>query len=65
MNIALAGQASLARLLIRKGLITQEEYSEALAEGIEAEVAGYEARLSAITGRKIILGEAGFGADPV
>ena len=37
VNVALSDHGSLVRLCIRKGLFTEEEYVEAIAEGMEAE----------------------------
>ena len=61
INVALTGHGSLVRLLIEKGLITEGEYLKAIADGMEAEVRRYEAKLSRETGAKVKLGEAGFG----
>lgn len=48
-------EAALARLLIAKGIFTEEEYLEALATEAEAEKARAEAELSATYGGKITL----------
>ena len=56
VNTAHADLGSLARLLLSKGVITEEEYLTALAEGMEAEKARYEADISARTGRTVTLG---------
>ena len=56
INVALTDQGSLIRLLIDKGVITDEEYRRAIAEGMEAEKADYEERLSNHFGKKITLG---------
>lgn len=37
-----ADQGSLARLLIAKGIITEDEYCEALADGMELEADAFE-----------------------
>jgi hypothetical protein len=50
-----AEHAALARLLIAKGMITEEEYTEAIIAGVEAEQRAYEERLSIIYGTKIRL----------
>jgi hypothetical protein len=42
VNAAMVGNAALARLLIAKGLITEEEYFAELADGMEAEQRLYE-----------------------
>lgn len=44
VNAAMVDHGALATLLIRKGLITEEEYLEAIAEAAEAELARYEER---------------------
>ncbi len=46
VNSALCDTAALAKLLIAKGLITEEEYLKAIADTMEAEVKRYEERLS-------------------
>jgi hypothetical protein len=48
-------QAALARLLIEKGVFTEEEYSHALARFAEQEQAAYEHELSRHYGTKITL----------
>jgi hypothetical protein len=45
INGALVDQGSLAGLLIRKGLIDEVEYHEAIADGAEQEKARYEREL--------------------
>lgn len=45
INVAQTDLASLAALLVRKGVITQEELDEALADGMEAEARRYEEHL--------------------
>lgn len=55
VNSALVDSASLAKLLIEKGVITEGEYIAALASGMEAEVEEYERKLSRLTGTKITL----------
>lgn len=45
LNITGINHSSLARLLIAKGIITESEYLEALAAGMEAEVTKYENEL--------------------
>ncbi len=56
INSAMVDHGALATVLIQKGILTEEEYFEALAETAEREQAAYEARLSARYGRKITLG---------
>jgi hypothetical protein len=53
---ALADHGSLCRLLVSKGLITEQELHEALIEGMTDEVKLAEARLSAEFGITITLG---------
>lgn len=55
INTAHVDHAALAGLLIKKGIITQEEYMDALVEAMEAEVKRYEAHLSKIYGANITL----------
>lgn len=45
VNSALVSVAALGALMIRKGLITLDEYEAAMADQMEAEAARYEARL--------------------
>jgi hypothetical protein len=52
INCAMSDQGSLVRLLIAKGLITEEEYMEALVEGMEAEVKSYEQKIRDLYGGK-------------
>jgi len=46
INIALCDHAALARLLINKGVITPEEYIQAILTGVRDEVTRYEQSLS-------------------
>lgn len=55
VNSALVDSAALAELLIGKGIITEDEYVEAIATGMEREAKAYEDRLSERTGQKITL----------
>lgn len=56
VNLAMVEHGALIRVLIAKGLFTEEEYFEELVKGVEAEKAAYEARLSArFNGAKINL----------
>lgn len=48
-------QAALARLLIDKGIFTEEEYTQALVRFAEAEQAAYEQELAQHFGAKITL----------
>ena len=56
VNSALLDSAAIARLLIAKGVFTEEEHAEALAELAEQEKALYEAKLSGLKGAKVSLG---------
>jgi len=65
VNTALVDHAALVGLLVRAGVITEEAYYEAAADGMEAEAKGYEDALRRKTGsNQLILGEAGLGARP-
>ena len=46
VNFAMVDSAALATLLMKKGIITEEEYYDALIERMQAEVAAYEAWLN-------------------
>lgn len=59
INSALVDTAALVQLLIRKGLVTEEEVAAAMADGMEAEVKRYEERLAKKLGGKVTLGECG------
>lgn len=50
INIEMCDHAALAELLMRKGVITEIEYLEAVVDGLEKEVARYEQRISDATG---------------
>jgi hypothetical protein len=56
VNSAMVDNSALAELLISKGVITEAEYFEAVAAGMEREAKTYEERLSEHYGRKIALG---------
>ena len=59
VNSALVDSGALAQLLIRKGVITEEEYLIAIVEAMEAEADKYEKRVQNAVGphgRKITLG---------
>lgn len=56
INSALVDSSALAKLLMAKSIITEQEYYEAITEGMRAEVARYEAALSERMGMKITLG---------
>lgn len=55
VNSALVDSAALAWLLVSKGVITEDEYLDALASGMEREARRYEALLSERHGTKITL----------
>lgn len=55
VNAAMRDGASIAKLLVAKGVITEDELWAALAEGMREEVQEYEARLSRSVGRTIKL----------
>ena len=55
VNMAMCDHAGLVDLLIKKGLITDEEYAEAIADEAEAEKARYEQELSQALGTQITL----------
>lgn len=42
---------ALVGLLIKKGVITEEEYAEAILDGLKNEVAGFENLFEEITGK--------------
>ena len=46
VNIAMCDHSSLVRLLIKKGIITDEEYLAAITDGLNEEVDRYEKRLN-------------------
>ena len=56
VNMAMVEHGALVRLLIAKGVITDEEYMEELAKGLEDEKRAYEERISQrMGGKKITL----------
>jgi len=55
VNAAMVDQGALAKLLIAKGVFTEAEYLEALADAMEAEKHRYEEILSELLGKKITL----------
>ena len=56
INSAHVSHAALARLLAAKGIITNDEYVEALIDQAKQEADGYERLLSEIYGREVKLG---------
>ena len=55
VNAAMVEHAALAHLLMARGFITDREYTQAIADQMEAEVRSYEEWLSEKTGAKVIL----------
>ena len=55
INSALVDVSGFAKLLIDKGLITEDEYVEAMAVAMEAEAARYEKILSDRFGKPVTL----------
>lgn len=55
INTALCDQAALVRLLITKGIISNDEYLDAIKEEMNAEVTRYEIKLSDKLGKKVTL----------
>ena len=45
VNTALADRGSLVRLLMKKGVISEDEYLEAIADGMKLEADAYENRV--------------------
>lgn len=56
VDITKAEQGGLAMLLVRKGLITHEEYLAALVEGLELEVLTFEDEATTASGVSITFG---------
>jgi hypothetical protein len=56
VNSAMAEHSGLVKLLIAKGVITEEEVEASLTKAMEDEVALYEKQLSAHFGKKVTLG---------
>jgi len=46
INSAMSDQGALAKLLIDKGIITEEEYTRAMRDSMQREVDGYRAALA-------------------
>lgn len=55
VNSAMVEHAALVRLLVSKGIITDEEYCKALRDGMKEEVSVYQKRLSEHFGREVTL----------
>lgn len=56
INAALSDHTGLVRLLIAKGVFTEEEYTKSIADEMEREKARYEVELTGHFGRPIKLG---------
>jgi hypothetical protein len=52
VNSALADCSALAKLLMAKGIITEEEYYTAIMEGMQGEVKSYEQKINEHLGAK-------------
>lgn len=55
INAAMSDHAALVYLLVRKGLITEEEYFDSMIEFMEREVESYRALLHDLLGANITL----------
>jgi hypothetical protein len=55
VNCAMSDGGAIALLLMEKGVITQEEYLEAIGAGMSREVSLYEQELSRLLGTEIVL----------
>jgi hypothetical protein len=55
VNAAMCNHSALVELLIKNGIITLDEYSEAATVVMKREVEDYERRLSEATGAKVTL----------
>ncbi len=55
INSAMVEHAGLVRLLVEKGVITEQEHLEAIAAEMEREARRYKDFLQKITGRPVIL----------
>lgn len=56
VNSSMVENSALVKLLVSKGVLTDEEWAEALAEGMEDEVRLYEKWLTEKIGTNISLG---------
>jgi hypothetical protein len=56
INSALVETSAIGTLLMSKGIITKEEYAEAIIAGMEAEALRYQELLSKRFGRPVTLG---------
>jgi len=55
LNLVMSDTASLGRLLIRKGIITEDEYFEAVLEGLREEKARVTAEIKSKLGLDVTL----------
>lgn len=55
VNSAMVDSSALANLLISKGIITEEEYFKAIADGMEKEVQDYKLRIRIALAKKLNL----------
>ncbi len=55
INSSMVEDATLVKLLIQKGIITQDEYEKALADEMEAEVERYKQKIKERTGIEVDL----------
>lgn len=55
VNSAMVDSSALAGLLIEKGIITEDEYAKALADGMQRERENYERELADRLGKKVTL----------
>ena len=55
INSAMSDHGALVKLLIRKGLITEQEYLDAIADAMEEERDRYEQHLEQAYGVKVTL----------
>jgi hypothetical protein len=55
INAAMADHAGLVKLLIKKGVFTEQEYVDAITESMQDEVKRYERHLEETYGAKITL----------
>lgn len=55
LNLVLRDHGSIVLLLVEKGVITAEEYHEAIIKGLKEEVSAYEERLTKHLGTKVTL----------
>jgi hypothetical protein len=55
VNAAMTDQAGLVKLLIAKGVFTEDEYVDAIAASMEVEQQRYEKRLSDYYGKPVKL----------